>query len=86
MAASIVYTFRARCGGGGHTILGVSFNGVALGDFAYTTDELLRPIAQLTQEERQAAALLILKLRCQGLNRSQAVTLFGSPVTVTIQP
>jgi hypothetical protein len=86
MAASLTYTFRRRCSGGGHFVLGVEFNGVGLGDYVYTTDEVRAPLANLTQEEREAAALAILKLRLQGLTRNQIVTLFGSPVTVTVQP
>jgi hypothetical protein len=86
MAASLTYTFRSRCAGGGHVMLGVSFNGVELGDYTYPTDEVRAALSEISRDERERAALLILKLRLQGLNRNQIVTLFNNPVTVTIQP
>jgi hypothetical protein len=86
MAANLTYTFKRRCSGGGHFAVDVAFNGTLLGEYVYTTDEVRSALSALTREEREAAALIILKLRLQGLTRNQIVTLFGSPVTVTIQP
>jgi hypothetical protein len=86
MATSFTYTFRRRCEGGGHVVLGVSFNGTDLGDYVYTTDEVRSPLSALSQEDREELALGVLKLRLQGMTRAQIVTLFGSPVTVTVQP
>ncbi len=82
--ATVTYTFVSRCAGGGHTTLGVNFNGTNLGNFVYTTDEVRASLASMPQEDREKAALAILKIRLQGLTRAQIVTLFGSPVTVTI--
>jgi hypothetical protein len=86
MAASLTYTFKRRCAGGGHFAVDVAFNGTLLGEYVYSTDEARAALSELTQNEREAAALLILKLRLQGLTRNQIVTLFNNPVTVSIQP
>ena len=85
MAASVGYTFRRRCDGGGHFVLGVSFNGVALGDYVYTTDEVRAPLSELTQEERELVARVILRLRLQGMTRAEINTLFqAGPVVIQI--
>lgn len=82
--ATISYTFVDRCSGGGHVRLDVSFNGGAAQRIVYTTDEIRSSLASLTQDEREALALLILKVHMAGKTRAQIVTEFGSPVTVTI--
>jgi len=82
--ATISYTFVSRCAGGGHTKLDVSFNGGAAQSVVYTTDEISLPLSSLTQEQRETLVLLILKVHMAGKTRSQMVTEFGSPVTVTI--
>jgi hypothetical protein len=43
--ATVSYTFVSRCSGGGHTTLGVSFNGGATQNVVYTTDEISQPLA-----------------------------------------
>lgn len=82
--ATLSYTFVSRCVGGGHTALDISVNGGAANRVVYTTDEIRASLASLTAEEREAAALLILKLHMAGKTRAQIVTELGSPVTVTI--
>lgn len=82
--ATLTYTFVDRCAGGGHTRLDVSFNGGAAQRIVYTTDETRASLASLTQDEREALALLVLKVHMAGKTRAQIVTEFGSPVTVTI--
>jgi hypothetical protein len=83
--ATLTYTFVSRCQGGGHTALDVTLNGGAAQRSVYTTDEIRAALSALTQEEREQAALLILKLHMAGKTRQQIVTEFnGGPVTVTI--
>ncbi len=82
--ATVAYTFVSRCAGGGHTVLDVSFNGAAANRVVYTTDEIRAALSELTNEEREKLALLILKVHMAGKTRQQIVTEFNNPVTVTI--
>jgi len=83
--ATITYTFVDRCSGGGHFRCDVSVNANPLGRFVYTTDEVREPLANVPQDVREAAALIIMKLHMQGKTRAQMVTeLTAGPVTVTI--
>lgn len=83
--ATISYTFVSRCAGGGHTALDISLNGGAANRVVYTTDEIRDPLSNLTQDQRETLALLILKVHMAGKTRAQMVTEFGAgPVTVTI--
>lgn len=82
--ATVTYTFVSRCAGGGHTMLDVSLNGGAAQRVVYGTDEIDQPLSALTQDQRETLALLILKVHMAGKTRSQMVTEFQSPVTVTI--
>jgi hypothetical protein len=82
--ATISYTFVDRCAGGGHTRLDVSFNGGAAQRLVYATDDIRQPLSALTQDEREQLALLILKVHMAGKTRTQIVSEFSSPVTVTI--
>lgn len=82
--ATVTYTFVSRCSGGGHVALDVSFNGAANQRVSFETDDLRAPLSNLTQDERETLALLVLKVHMAGKTRAQIVTEFGSPVTVTI--
>lgn len=83
--ATITYTFVDRCAGGGHTRLDVSVNGANTRRVVYDTDQVRAPLSELTNEEREALALLILKVHMAGKNRQQIVTEFNQgPVTVTV--
>lgn len=82
--ATISYTFIDRCAGGGHTRIDVSFNAGAEQRIVYTTDELREPLSNLTQDQRETLALLILKVHMAGKTRAQIVTEFAGPVTITI--
>lgn len=83
--ATLSYTFVSRCAGGGHTVLDISLNAGAAQRIVYTTDEINLPLSNLTQDQRETLALLILKIHMAGKTRAQMVTEFGSgPVTVTI--
>lgn len=82
---TIAYSFVDRCAGGGHTRLDVSVNAGANSRIVYTTDEIREPLANLTQEERETLALLILKVHMAGKTRAQIVSEFqAGPITVTI--
>jgi hypothetical protein len=82
---TISYTFVDRCAGGGHTRLDVSFNGGANNRIVYTTDEIREPLSNLTQDQRETLALLVLKIHLAGKTRAQIVSEFGAgPITVTI--
>ena len=83
--ATVSYTFVDRCAGGGHTRLDVSFNGGAAKRTVYTTDEVRASLSELTNEDRETLALLILKVHMAGKTRQQIVTEFNQgPVTVTV--
>ena len=83
--ATLAFTFVSRCAGGGHTAFDVSLNGGAARRVVYTTDEIRSPLSQLTGEEREQFALLVLKVHGAGKTRAQIVTEFqAGPVTVTI--
>ena len=82
--ATLGYQFVANCAGGGHTTIAVSLNGGAAKNVVYTTDELLAPLNTLTADEREMAALVILKLHFAGKTRAQAKTELQSGVTVTL--
>jgi hypothetical protein len=83
--ATLTYTFVSRCGGGGHFAVDVSYNGGAAQRVVYTTDEVRAPLSELTQDERERLALLVIKVHQAGKTRQQIVTEFNQgPVTVTI--
>jgi hypothetical protein len=83
--ATITYTFVSRCAGGGHTTLDISLNGGPASRVVYDTDDVIAPLANLTTEQRQTLALLIIKVHEAGKTRAQIVTEFNAgPVTVTI--
>lgn len=82
---TITYSNPVRCQGGGHVTVDVTVNGGASRRVAYTVDEIRAPLAELSHEDRETLALLILKLHFAGRTRGQMVTEFQSgPVTVTI--
>ncbi len=81
----LTYTFVSRCAGGGHTVLGIQLNGGAVREVVYATDEVRVPLSELTQDERETLALLILKVHLAGKTRNQIVQEFqAGPVVVTI--
>lgn len=82
--ATVTYTFVSRCNGGGHTVFDISFNGGANRRTVYASDEIRAPLNQLTQDEIDAAFLIVAKVHFGGKTRAQIVTELGSPVTVTI--
>lgn len=83
--ATLSFTFVSRCAGGAHTVLDVSVNGGAANRVVYATDDIRSPLSVLTAEEREAFALIALKVHMAGKTRAQMVTEFQSgPVTVTI--
>jgi hypothetical protein len=83
--ATISYTFISRCAGGGHTTLDVSVNSGAANRAVYETDDVRAPLSLLTDDERKALALLILKIHFAGMTRAQVATEFqAGPVVVTI--
>lgn len=83
--ATVSYTFVRRCEGGGHTVLDVSVNGNPAERIVYDTDDLRRPLSDLSQERQDTLKLLILNAHLTGKTRAQIVTEFNAgPVTVTI--
>jgi hypothetical protein len=83
--ATITYTFVDRCTGGGHTRLDVSVNGNPAQRIVYETDDIRRPLSELSSDHQDLLKLLILKVHMQGRTRQQIITEFNQgPVTVTI--
>lgn len=82
--ATVTYTFVDRCAGGGHTRLDVSVNGGAAQRIVYDTDDIRRPLGELTEDQQDFLKLLILKVHMAGKTRAQIVTEFANPVTVTV--
>lgn len=83
--ATITYTFVDRCAGGGHTRIDVAVNSGTAQRIVYDTDEVRRPLSELTPEQQDTLKLLILKVHMAGKNRQQIVAEFNQgPVTVTI--
>jgi hypothetical protein len=82
---TITYSNPTRCQGGGHTALDVAVNGGATRRVVYATDEVRAPLSELTLDERETLALLILKVHFAGKSRAQIVTeVTAGPVVVTI--
>lgn len=84
---TISYTFVGRCAGGGHTALDVAVAGGAARRVVYTTDEVRAALSELTQDEREQLALLILKVHFAGRTRAQIASEFqagAGTVTVTV--
>lgn len=82
---TLSYAFVSRCDGGGHVALDVTLNGGATRRAVYTTDEVRAPLSELTQDEREHLALLILKVHLAGKTRNQIANEFqAGPVVVTI--
>lgn len=83
----IGYEFVSRCAGGCHYALNVTLNGNVIASPVYDIDQARAPLAQMTTEEREAAALAILRLHFAGFTRPQIVSAFqaaGGVVGVTI--
>jgi len=82
---TITYSNPARCAGGGHSSFDVALNGAAAKRVVYTTDDVRAPLSELTADERENLALLVLKVHFAGKSRAQIVAEFqAGPVTVTI--
>jgi hypothetical protein len=85
---TITYANPTRCTGGGHTALDVTLNGGATRRVAYTTDDVRAPLSELTNDERETLALLILKVHFSGKTRNQIINEFQAAgaggVVVTI--
>jgi hypothetical protein len=85
---TITYSNPTRCQGGGHTALDVSINGGATRRVVYPTDEVRAPLSELTLDERETLALLILKVHLAGKTRNQIINEFQAAgaggVVVTI--
>jgi len=82
--ATVTYTFVRRCAGGGHTVFDISVNGNPAQQIVYDTDDIRRPLSELSQEHQDILKLLILKVHMAGKTRAQIVTELANPVTVTI--
>jgi hypothetical protein len=81
---TVTYSNPVRCQGGGHVAVDVVVNGWSK-RIVYTTDEIRAPLSEMPLEDREAAALAIIKLHFSGKTRAQMVTEFNAgPVTVTI--
>lgn len=79
--ATIAFTLISVCSGGEHATIGVSLNGGAVQEVHYGLDEIR---TALTEEQRDAATLVLTKLATQGLTRAQARTKFQNGFTVTV--
>lgn len=84
--ATLNYAFVGVCAGGGHVTLDISYNGGATRRVVYTTDEVRAPLSELTTEEREQLALLIMKVHFAGTSRAAMKTALQAPggLTVTI--
>jgi hypothetical protein len=84
--ATVNFALHSGCAGGGHITLNVSLNGGAAKQLHYTTDALREPLSALTDEERELAAMVILKLHFAGQSRQTMRDQLTAPggVTVTI--
>jgi hypothetical protein len=84
--ATINYQLVGVCTGGGHAAVDVTLNGGATRRVVYTSDEIRAPLNQLTADEREALALLILKVHFAGMTRVQMRNALEAPggVTVTV--
>lgn len=82
----IGFAFDHVCDGGGHVELDISFNGSAPHSVVYAVDEIREPLSSLTEEQREQAALLILKLRSAGKSRAQVQAELTAPggIVVTV--
>jgi hypothetical protein len=84
--AVVVYQFVSRCEGGGHFAVDVDINrGQWSKRIVYTTDEVRAPLSDMTQDERETLALLLVKLHLSGKSRAEIVNKFqDGPVTVVV--
>ena len=82
---SITYQFVDRCAGGGHTRFDVTIGSGVTKRIIYETDEIRRPLSDLTDEQRDTLLLYILKVHMTGKERADIVTELNSgPVMVTV--
>ena len=82
---TLPYSNPAICAGGGHVSVDVALNGTQVLSPVYEVDDVRAPLADLTTDERETLALLILKLHFAGKTRAQMKTeLQAGPVTVTL--
>lgn len=72
------------CAGGGHARIDVTLNGGASRRIVYPTDEIRVPLNQLTLDEQNTLALLILKVHFAGMTRAQISTAFQAPGGVDV--
>jgi hypothetical protein len=78
------YAFVNACAGGGHVRLDVTLNGGATRRIVYTTDEIRAPLSNLSTDERESLALLILKVHFAGMTRGQMSTALQAPGGVDV--
>ena len=84
LMATIEYTFVSRCAGGGHTLFDITVNGGNTQRVVFDTDDIRRPLSELTQEQREKLQELILRVHMAGKTRAQIITELNNPMTVTI--
>jgi hypothetical protein len=78
------YAFVNACAGGGHVRLDVTLNGGNTRRIVYTTDEIRAPLNQLTADEREAFALLALKVHFAGSSRAAMRAALEAPGGVDV--
>ncbi len=82
--ATITYTRRAVCAGGGHVTFDVSFNGGADRRIVFDLDEIRQPLGAFSQEQIDSALLLVLKAHIAGMTRAQAATAMPTNTAVVV--
>lgn len=82
--AQITYTRISTCPGGCHVTFDISLNGGAPTREVFPIDDLRAPLAQVSNDDREAFVQMVLRAHLADKTRAQIVTEFASPVTVTI--
>lgn len=73
------FAFDGVCSGGDHVTLDISFNGGQPRSVVYTVDQIREPLSALSDDEKEAIALVLLKLHFAGKTRAEAQAELSGP-------
>jgi hypothetical protein len=73
MTTTVTLTRQSICSGGEHIVIRAALTTPSFTkDYSIEVDEALKPLAQLSDDERKALLLGLVQLHCRGMTKTQA--------------
>ena len=84
MTTTVTLQRQSICAGGEHAVIRTTINGGPPKDYQVAVSDVLRPLSELTDDERRIILAGILQLHCRGLTRQQANAELVAGITIVI--